>query len=275
MSARTGRDRAAAVARSCECPACVDIPQNRSRLQSWHAHGSDHHAAGTALPLHGVGRVGGVPRRHAARRSRGTPAPGTTKRRLLAARYRVLALDQRGHGDSDPAPDDRLLRRRPARRPRGLRGGARPGPDLAGRPVARRAGWPSTSPAITPRGSSAWSSSTSARRSSRAGGPASASSWPPPPSASRRSTRSSPTSAPTLRSTARPCCASAPSTRCGRCPAAAWDGSTTGRCATRSARVACGCRPIFGRSGARSPARPCWCAAPCPTCCRRKPPSDG
>ena len=25
--------------------------------------------------------------------------------RLLAARYRVLALDQRGHGDSDPAPD--------------------------------------------------------------------------------------------------------------------------------------------------------------------------
>src|SRR5262245_48444883 len=25
--------------------------------------------------------------------------------RLLAARYRVLALDQRGHGDTDPAPD--------------------------------------------------------------------------------------------------------------------------------------------------------------------------
>ena len=25
--------------------------------------------------------------------------------RLLATRYRVLALDQRGHGDSDPAPD--------------------------------------------------------------------------------------------------------------------------------------------------------------------------
>src|SRR5258705_175078 len=25
--------------------------------------------------------------------------------RLLAARYRVLALDQRGHGDSDPPPD--------------------------------------------------------------------------------------------------------------------------------------------------------------------------
>ena len=25
--------------------------------------------------------------------------------RLLAGRFRVIALDQRGHGDSDPAPD--------------------------------------------------------------------------------------------------------------------------------------------------------------------------
>src|SRR4029453_7644128 len=104
VSARTGRDRAAAVARSCECPACVDIPQivagyNRGMhtdraitLQGRRYHYTEG-GASRAFP---VGLLHGIT---------GPARPWDDEARLLAARYRVLAFDQRGHGDSDPAPD--------------------------------------------------------------------------------------------------------------------------------------------------------------------------
>ena len=68
--------------------------------------------------------------------------------RLLAARYRVLALDQRGHGDSDPAPDADYSDAALLGDLEAFVGRARPRPVSLVGAVARAAGWPSTTPAI-------------------------------------------------------------------------------------------------------------------------------
>src|SRR4030095_11311633 len=101
VSARTGRDRAAEVARSCACPAGVGIPRIVARsnrdthtdrtitLQGRRYHYTEW-GASAAFPvvmLHGI---------------TGHARTWDDEARLLAARYRVLALDQRGHGHSHP-----------------------------------------------------------------------------------------------------------------------------------------------------------------------------
>src|SRR5262245_14480531 len=54
---------------------------------------------------------------------------------------------------------------------------------------------------------------------------------------------------------------------------AASPGSTIAGCATRCGRARGATRSISGRSGAGSPVPSCWCAAPSPTCFRRRSPS--
>src|SRR6266540_2094635 len=104
VSASTGRDRAAAVARSCACPACVAMERivagyNRTMHtdRTITLHGQRFHyvewgqaAAPPVVLLHGI---------------TGHARTWDDEAHLLAERYRVLVLDQRGHGDSDPAPD--------------------------------------------------------------------------------------------------------------------------------------------------------------------------
>src|SRR4029453_15457198 len=104
VSARTGRDRAAAVARSGACPACVAMTRilagyNRAmhadrtvqlRGRRFHYTEWGPPAAAVVVFLHGV---------------TGHARTWDEEARVLAERYRALALDQRGHGDSDPAPD--------------------------------------------------------------------------------------------------------------------------------------------------------------------------
>src|SRR5262249_24632324 len=98
------RDRAAAVARSCACPPCVAMTRivagyNRSmhtdRIVELHGRRFHYTERGAAAAppvifLHGV---------------TGHARSWDEEARVLAERHRALALDQRGHGDTAPAPD--------------------------------------------------------------------------------------------------------------------------------------------------------------------------